>query len=403
MGVRWLLQLTLTLGVRLATASLSKSCAVSSVSLDGQFYRVNADCASCALTGAAGNGNFSATQTVTVVRAGSTVYSGDATILSNDGTQTYSPGSCSNGCQLTNQYHGRRDPGVSASWQVGDIVTYTDGIGCPLCGSKSPIFTHRTEEVYVQTALVQEHNCMRGTIRSRAAASGLPTGSDPYTVSLEFKCDPSSDPGGGEDVSAGQNLYSWGHLLTHAANSLILRNDRLRHVWGAPGSGDTLDWSYASSNKTLSDICDGTWHTVSTQSDGTTRRLVFDGVTVRSDTPTTAAHAESDKHFCIGADGETYVRAFVGSIRNFEIFSGGLTCYASPRIAVELDSSAANLTGNWTSSNASSDQIPGATSASISCGSCQRGWYTSPNVVQAGPGPGAPTHHPTPPFCPSRT
>ena len=50
------------------------------------------------------------------------------------------------------------------------------------------IFSHMQEETYTGTV-----DCGRGTIQSDATAAGLPTGTEPYTVLLEFKCSGGTD------------------------------------------------------------------------------------------------------------------------------------------------------------------------------------------------------------------
>ncbi len=67
----------------------------------------------------------------------------------------------------------------------------TDPEGHPVCWGLGPrsvaepsaIFSHLQEETYTGSI-----DCSRGTIRSGATAAGLPTGTDTYTVLLEFKC-----------------------------------------------------------------------------------------------------------------------------------------------------------------------------------------------------------------------
>ena len=166
------------------------------------------------------------------------------------------------------------------------------------------VFSHLPEETYTGTV-----DCGRGTIQSSAAAAGLPTGTAPYTVLLEFKC---------SSNSGSEALYAWGSASVHSMNALLIRASYLRHYWW----GNDLDWDLGSSGKTIDNICDGAWHTTGTQFDGTTRRIFFDGATVVSDTPS-GTHADLPGSFCLGAELAGVRHAFTGSIRLFEVFASG--------------------------------------------------------------------------------
>ena len=170
----------------------------------------------------------------------------------------------------------------------------------------APVFTHLGEEVYTPSSST-DVDCGRGTIQSNATAAGLPTGTESYTVSLEFNCSSASP-------DTGHALYSWGSAGANMMNALEIRPGFLLHYWW----GDDLRWTVSTSGKTIDNICDGAWHTVMTQFDGTTRRLVFDGVTVASDTPS-GSHANINTNFCLGGRGDGSNEAFAGSIRNLEV------------------------------------------------------------------------------------
>jgi hypothetical protein len=73
---------------------------------------------------------------------------------------------------------------------------------------------------------------------------------------------------------------------------------------------------------TISDICDGAWHTTGTQFDGATRRIFFDGATVASDTPS-GSHANINTNFCLGAESARNYYPFTGLIRSFGVYGEG--------------------------------------------------------------------------------
>ena len=77
----------------------------------------------------------------------------------------------------------------------------------PPCASTDPPFEHLDMEEYDGTA-----DCSRGDIMVRAASHGLPTFSDPYTVSAEFKCTDTT-----KKVRA---LWSWGSTVLNGMNGL---------------------------------------------------------------------------------------------------------------------------------------------------------------------------------------
>ena len=153
------------------------------------------------------------------------------------------------------------------------------------------IFSHLQEEEYTGTA-----DCGRGTIQSDATAAGLPMNTEPYTVLLEFKCS-------GDAADVQPHLYSWGRTAADVGSSgansfngmhFVPASNVLKHGWYY----NDLNWIYTSSGMTISDICDGAWHTTGAQFDGTTRRIFFDGATVASDTPS-GSHV-INTNFCLG-------------------------------------------------------------------------------------------------------
>jgi len=193
--------------------------------------------------------------------------------------------------------------------RVSDLERVTTSPPPPPAPPPAQIFSHLQEETYTGTV-----DCSRGTIQSAATAAGLPTGTATYTVLLEFKC--SGDPG---DAA----LYTWGSGSKNSINGLVFhpatstREAMLRHYWYS----NDLDWT-SSSGMTISNICDGAWHTLGTQFDGTTRRLFFDGATVASDTPS-GSHATINTNFCLGAEGARNLFPVTGSIRSFRVFTSG--------------------------------------------------------------------------------
>ena len=186
-------------------------------------------------------------------------------------------------------------PALSAGSEV------SDGPAAP--PPPPTIFSHLEEEEYTGTV-----DCDRGTIRSDATAAGLPTGTESYTVLLEFNC---------TTVPSGPGvLYSWGE--SGSVNALYLSSTLLHHYWW----DNDLSWTFSDSGMSSSDFCDGSWHTVGTQFDGTTRRIFFDGATVASDTPS-GSHATINTNFCLGAPGTVNQDAFSGTIRSLEVFTSG--------------------------------------------------------------------------------
>jgi len=154
------------------------------------------------------------------------------------------------------------------------------------------VFSHLQEETYTGTV-----DCGRGTVQSDATAAGLPMNTEPYTVLLEFKC-----------TAAGTvALYAWGSASANSMNGMVVYSTQLHHYWYDNG----LDWYFSDSGMSISDICDGAWHTTGTQFDGTTRRIFFDGATVASDTPS-GSHATINTNFCLGAPATVDTDAFSG-------------------------------------------------------------------------------------------
>ena len=68
-------------------------------------------------------------------------------------------------------------------------------------------------------------------------------------------------------------------------------------------------------------MCDGSFHSVASSFDGTTRRIFYEGVQIASDTPV-GAHANRNDNLCIGGEnfGRGNLFAFVGTIRNFRVW-----------------------------------------------------------------------------------
>ena len=193
-------------------------------------------------------------------------------------------------------------PALSAGSEV------SDGPAAP--PPPPTIFSHLEEEEYTGTV-----DCDRGTIRSDATAAGLPTGTESYTVLLEFNC---------TTVPSGPGvLYSWGE--SGSVNALYLSSTLLHHYWW----DNDLSWTFSDSGMSSSDFCDGSWHTVGTQFDGTTRRIFFDGATVASDTPS-GSHATINTNFCLGAPGTVDQDAFSGTIRSLEVYASGSIAATTP-------------------------------------------------------------------------
>lgn len=155
-------------------------------------------------------------------------------------------------------------------------------------------FEHLQEEVYTGSL-----DCDRGTIRETATAANLPTGTDPYIVSVEFKT----------GTSGTMTLWSWGDGGTaNTISAFILKSNFIRHYWW--GEDLSYDFVYG----------DGNWHTVVASWDGVTRSIDLDGTTVATDTPS-GTHANRNDNFCLGGEGGQSRNSFYGSLRNLRIFT----------------------------------------------------------------------------------
>ena len=97
--------------------------------------------------------------------------------------------------------------------------------GCPPPAPPAPppcatpaIFEHASTETYTGSV-----DCSRGTIQSRATAADLPTGSEHFTVALEYSCSSS--------LTTSTTLYSWGAASSNSMNALHLTTTMFNHYW----------------------------------------------------------------------------------------------------------------------------------------------------------------------------
>ena len=157
-------------------------------------------------------------------------------------------------------------------------------------------------------------DCGRGTIRADAAAAGLPTGRDNFTVSLEFSCT--------KKDQRRITFWSWGSPHRNSANAF----HAFGGVFWAYWFDDDLTIGWPKIGLTSSNVCDGSFHSVASSFDGTTRRIFYAGNQVASDTPH-GAHADRNDNLCIGGEnfGRGSLFAFVGTIRNFSVWNVALT------------------------------------------------------------------------------
>ena len=77
---------------------------------------------------------------------------------------------------------------------------------------------------------------------------------------------------------------------------------------------------------TWSTVCDGSFHSLASSFDGTTRSISYEGAQIASDTPA-GTHANRYDTLCIGGEnfGRGHGYAFVGTIRNFRVWDVATT------------------------------------------------------------------------------
>ncbi|EOD37176.1 hypothetical protein EMIHUDRAFT_225882 [Emiliania huxleyi CCMP1516] len=146
---------------------------------------------------------------------------------------------------------------------------------------------------------------------SEGSSAALPTGTEPYAIEADIK--PASAA-----CSNNGGIVGWGNYGTaNSVNAFRLDDgcQRIKNYW----------WSADLRSSASSALLDGSWHHVTAEFDGTTRKLSIDGVTVATDT-TTGGAAASNVNFCVGKTyGNEY---FTGSMKGVRIWNNGGVVYA---------------------------------------------------------------------------
>ena len=128
------------------------------------------------------------------------------------------------------------------------------------------VFAHRAEEAFGGVTA----SCDRAQIRVDAAASKLPTGSEPYTVRAEFQC--------GAYAHDEAVLFSHGAVADNQLLSVSYHasTQTLTHAWGTSAATRQTK-QFASS------LCDDAWHEVVVSWDGEVKRMHLDGAEVAAE------------------------------------------------------------------------------------------------------------------------
>jgi len=213
-------------------------------------------------------------------------------------------------CVVSN---GRRLFGASQSSTVC-TCTWSPPPPSPLAPPPCPVALYEwlAEETYTGVT-----DCARGTIQSGATAAALPMGSAPFTATVEFKVS------GQTPYPSDAVLWSYGYASNNQMNALSLQcattsynAPHINWFWYA----DDLLWNFDNDGVLASEVCDGQFHTITLIWDGSTKRLLFDGVQRTSGAPTGASHAASNTNFCLGGESARGL-PFTGTLRNFQIFA----------------------------------------------------------------------------------
>ena len=146
---------------------------------------------------------------------------------------------------------------------VRDFKAY-DVAHAPL--PRPTVFAHRAEEAFGGTTV----SCDRARIRVDAAASKLPTGSEPYTVRAEFQC--------GAYAHDEAVLFSHGAVADNQLLSVSYHasTQTLTHAWGTSAATKQA-------KQFVDSLCDDAWHEVVVSWDGETKRMHLDGVEVAAE------------------------------------------------------------------------------------------------------------------------
>ena len=114
-------------------------------------------------------------------------------------------------------------------------------------------------------------------------------------------------------ISGDRGLIGWGHWGSHGKTNCLKLNGGsvLRNYW----------WNNDLGTGSITSLADGQWHQVTATYDGVTRRIIVDGASVATDTPTIPADRDSfvnTANFCVGScnNGEY----FAGQMRNIRVF-----------------------------------------------------------------------------------
>ena len=166
---------------------------------------------------------------------------------------------------------------------------YSPAPSPPPAPCKEPLF-----EWYGPGDWAGERDCDRkGTV---PAPTGLPQAMEPYTVSTEFLCDATVKN------SRLMRLWEYGTHVANRSNGVYFKAPG-EDPDAQPGTmvlywwSNDIEWHYANDKVAFEDLCDSNWHTVTATFDGTTRRLVYEDVTVAQDAP--VGHIVADTNWCI--------------------------------------------------------------------------------------------------------
>lgn len=155
-------------------------------------------------------------------------------------------------------------------------------------------------------ALLFDGTFALGTIYENSTVNNLPTGNEPYTISIWFKT-----------TKTGSGIIGWGGFGTYnQTNVLNLQGDgrTIRNYWWDVDLDGTAEYS----------LVDDAWHHVAATYDGSVRIIYIDGIEANRDHP--IPHKGTNEHFLIGkANPLTPYDWFVGAVDEARIYNYALT------------------------------------------------------------------------------
>jgi hypothetical protein len=153
------------------------------------------------------------------------------------------------------------------------------------------------------------------TIQTNAENAVLPTGTSPYTIAVDYMCEHGQIPTGAKLAT----MWSFGSIGTNTLNRLYMSSTQIVHDLG----NDLSAFTFSTGN----DVCDGEFHELVVTSDGTTRKMFWDGGEVAS--KAAAAGADRYANLCMGGEqnvDETRVdRAWQGFVSDFKVWAVDLS------------------------------------------------------------------------------